>query len=163
LIAKPRRASKPFSRPASTRPVSVTCWLSYGKAIFSCVWLIWKPAGTHTGRQAGEARPRSLRIAPFAQPKITYVFDEANLSLAITADPSLFEASVVDLRLKRPAGIIYDTAPSMFVNYSLSGNDLQSRRRTPVGTGLPRLGSVFAETFSIAAVNVCRTAPGHAS
>jgi len=43
-------------------------------------------------------------------PKITYVFDEANLNLAITADPSLFGASVLDLRPKRPEGIIYDTS-----------------------------------------------------
>ena len=73
-------------------------------------------------------------------PKITYIFDEANLSLAIMADPSLFGASVVDLRPKRPEGIIYDTAPSMFVNYSLSGNDLQSPEKNASWNGFAEAG-----------------------
>jgi outer membrane usher protein len=60
-------------------------------------------------------------------PKVTYIFNEAGLSMAIRADPSLFPASVVDLRPKRPEGILYSTAPSMFVNYSLGLYELQSR------------------------------------
>jgi outer membrane usher protein len=73
-------------------------------------------------------------------PKITYVFDEANLSLAVMADPSLFGASVVDLRPKRPEGIIYDTAPGMFVNYSVSGNDLQSPEKNLSWNGFAEAG-----------------------
>jgi len=60
-------------------------------------------------------------------PKVSFVFNEAGLSVAIRADPTLFPASVVDLRPKRPAGIIYSTTPSMFVNYSLGLYELQSR------------------------------------
>jgi outer membrane usher protein len=73
-------------------------------------------------------------------PKISYVFDEASLSLTITADPSLFGASVVDLRPKRPEGILYDTSPSMFVNYSLSGNDLQSPEKNASWNGFAEAG-----------------------
>ena len=60
-------------------------------------------------------------------PKLAFVFDERSLSLTITADSKLFGGSVLDLRAKRPEGIIYDNAPSMFVNYRVGLTDLQSR------------------------------------
>ena len=59
-------------------------------------------------------------------PTMTFVFDERSLSLTITADSKLFGGSVLDLRAKRPEGIIYDSAPSLFVNYRLGLTDLQS-------------------------------------
>jgi outer membrane usher protein len=60
-------------------------------------------------------------------PQIAFASDERSLSLAIVADPALFGGTVVDLRAKRPAGIIYDSAPSMFVNYSISLDKFQGR------------------------------------
>jgi outer membrane usher protein len=59
-------------------------------------------------------------------PQMTFVFDERSLSLTITADSKLFGAAVLDLRAKRPEGIIYDSAPSLFVNYRVGLTDLQS-------------------------------------
>lgn len=67
-------------------------------------------------------------------PKIDYVFDEENLALALTADPSLFGSTAFDLRSKRPEGIIYATAPSLFVNYLVGGTDLQSRSQATANT-----------------------------
>lgn len=63
-------------------------------------------------------------------PKIAYVFDEENLALTLTADPSLFGSTAFDLRAKRPERIIYTTAPSLFVNYRFEGDDLQTRGET---------------------------------
>ena len=62
-------------------------------------------------------------------PQLTFVFDERNLALAITADSKLFGGTVVDLRSKRPQGIIYDHAPSLFVNYSVALDKFQSRNQ----------------------------------
>ena len=59
-------------------------------------------------------------------PQMTFVFDERGLSLTITADSKLFGGAVLDLRAKRPEGIIYDSAPSLFVNYRVGLTDLQS-------------------------------------
>ena len=59
-------------------------------------------------------------------PQMTFVFDERSLSLTITADSKLFGGAVLDLRAKRPEGIIYDSAPSLFVNYRVGLTDLQS-------------------------------------
>jgi outer membrane usher protein len=66
-------------------------------------------------------------------PKISFILDEENLSLTITADASLFGAATFDLRAQRPEGIIYASDPSLFVNYQLSGSDLQNRERTTLG------------------------------
>ena len=60
-------------------------------------------------------------------PQITFVFDERGLNLSITADSKLFETTTFDLHATRPEGIIYDSAPSMFANYSLGLTNLQSR------------------------------------
>ena len=62
-------------------------------------------------------------------PKLTFVFDERSLSLTITADSKLFGGAVLDLRAKRPEGIIYDSAPSLFVNYRVGLTDLESRHQ----------------------------------
>jgi len=58
-------------------------------------------------------------------PKLTFFLDERSLSLAITADAKAFEGTVLDLRTKRPEGIVYDASPSLFVNYALTGSNLQ--------------------------------------
>jgi outer membrane usher protein len=61
-------------------------------------------------------------------PQLTFVFDERGLNLTITtADSKLFGTTAFDLRAKRPEGIIYDSAPSMFVNYSLGLTNFQNR------------------------------------
>ena len=62
-------------------------------------------------------------------PRITFVFDERALTLTVTADSKLFGGSTFDLRAKRPEGIIYDNAPSMFVNYLLGLNNSQNENR----------------------------------
>jgi outer membrane usher protein len=91
-------------------------------------------AGTREKREAGTfVSLRSLA------PKVSYVFDEANLSLTIRADPSFFGTNVVDVRSNRPAGIIYDKAPGLFVNYSVSLNEMQ-RRDTLGWTGTSEAG-----------------------
>jgi outer membrane usher protein len=77
-------------------------------------------------------------------PKITFVFDERGLSLTITADSKLFGGSVLDLHAKRPEGIIYDNAPSMFVNYRVGLTDLQSvfvRQAAPCPGGTVATGA----------------------
>jgi outer membrane usher protein len=71
-------------------------------------------------------------------PQVAFVSDERSLSLTITADSKLFGAAVLDLRAKRPEGIIYDSAPSLFVNYRAGLTNLQS------GNGLGWNG--FAES-----------------
>ena len=63
-------------------------------------------------------------------PKVAFVFDEMNLALNISADASFFGALALDLRSKRPEGIINATAPSLFVNYQVGAYDLQSRENT---------------------------------
>ena len=63
-------------------------------------------------------------------PKVAFVFDEVNLALNISADASFFGALALDLRSKRPEGIIYATAPSLFVNYQVGATELQSRKDT---------------------------------
>ncbi len=59
-------------------------------------------------------------------PWVKFVVDERNLTLTVTADPKLFEGTVLDLRSRRPEGIIYGTAPSFFANYFVTGSELQS-------------------------------------
>jgi outer membrane usher protein len=65
-------------------------------------------------------------------PLVTFVFDERALSLTITADARLFKKSVLDLRAKRPEGIIYGTQPSLFLNYQVRASDLQEGKGTRV-------------------------------
>jgi outer membrane usher protein len=62
-------------------------------------------------------------------PRLTFVFDERALTLTVTADSKLFEGSVFDLQAKRPEGILYDNATSMFVNYQLGLNNSQNENR----------------------------------
>jgi outer membrane usher protein len=61
-------------------------------------------------------------------PRVKFTVDERALTLTVTADPKLFEGTVLDLRSKRPEGIVYGTAPSFFLNYLVTGGDLQNGR-----------------------------------
>jgi hypothetical protein len=62
-------------------------------------------------------------------PKVTFAVDERSLTLTLTADSSLFGVSTVDLRAKRPEGIIYDNATSLFANYRVGRSALEWVRR----------------------------------
>lgn len=89
--------------------------------------------GVHEKRAEGDVV--SLRSLA---PRLTYAFSEVELSLTITADPSFFGATAVDLKTKRPEGIIYASSPSLFANYQLQATDLQDRNSAHLGA--------FAET-----------------
>jgi outer membrane usher protein len=79
-------------------------------------------SGLHEKRADGEMV--SLRSLA---PKLTFVFNELDLSVRIKADPSFFGAVALDLRTKRPQGLIYASSPSLFANYRLQASDLQDR------------------------------------
>lgn len=53
-------------------------------------------------------------------PAVTYVYDEAALTLALTAGANLFGAHAFDLGPTHPAGLVYGTDASAFLNYSLT-------------------------------------------
>ncbi len=82
------------------------------------------------GRRERQGEDRLVSLRSLA-PKVTFVFDERGLTLTITADPKLFGVVVFDLRAKRPEGIIYDSTPSLFVNYRVGRSDLQSDFQSP--------------------------------
>lgn len=84
---------------------------------------------TRLARRADEARVSLGSLAP----KLTFVFNEVDLTLTITADGGLFETTTVDLKAKRPPGIVYASAPTLFVNYQAQALDLQTRRDTRLG------------------------------
>ena len=87
--------------------------------------------GLHLEGGAREKRGEDVLVSLRSlAPKIAFVFDEENLALSLTADPSLFGSTAFDLRAKRPDQIIYATAPSLFVNYLVGATDLQSRSQT---------------------------------
>lgn len=79
-------------------------------------------ASTHEKRAEGEVV--SLRSL---SPRVSFTFSEIDLALTIKADPKLFGAVAVDLKTKRPEGIIYASSPSLFANYQLRATDLQDR------------------------------------
>ena len=98
-----------------------------GKDLLVKVADLEKP-GLHVPEGKREQREGDVLVSLRSlAPQITFLFDERALTLTITADSKLFGATVLDLRAKRPEGIIYDNAPSMFVNYSFSLSNLQSR------------------------------------
>jgi outer membrane usher protein len=59
-------------------------------------------------------------------PRVTFATDERNLTLTITADPKLFETTTLDLRTRRPEGILYGSSPSLFANYLVRESEAQS-------------------------------------
>ncbi|HEY5283044.1 MAG TPA: fimbria/pilus outer membrane usher protein, partial [Polyangia bacterium] len=84
--------------------------------------------GLHAPKGRREKRDEEVLVSlQSLAPQITFVFDERGLNLSITADSKLFEITTFDFRAKRPEGIIYDSAPSMFVNYALGMTNFQSR------------------------------------
>jgi outer membrane usher protein len=91
-------------------------------------------SGMHTdgGKREKHGEDTLVSLRSLA-PKVAFVFDEMNLALNISADASFFGALALDLRNKRPEGIIYATAPSLFVNYQVGALDLQSQGSTHLG------------------------------
>ena len=59
-------------------------------------------------------------------PHVTFVFDERELRLSITADPTLLGPVVTDLSSARPAGMVFRRTSSAFVNYALSARGRRS-------------------------------------
>jgi outer membrane usher protein len=56
----------------------------------------------------------------FFEPLIRYKFDEAALSLTMTADPRLYGETAFDLQVRKPPDLKYSKAVSTFVNYAVS-------------------------------------------
>ncbi len=56
-------------------------------------------------------------------PAVSWQFDESNLLLILTAEPSLLPREHRDLRTQRPTDMVYSSDPSGFVNYSASLDD----------------------------------------
>lgn len=84
--------------------------------------------GVHEKRPEGEVV--SLRSLA---PRLTFASSEIDLSLTIKADPSFFAAAAVDLKTKRPEGILYASSPSLFANYQVQAADLQDRDSAHLG------------------------------
>lgn len=89
----------------------------------------------------------SLRL--FA-PLLRYKFDEAALTLTVTADPRLFGETAVDLQVRKPENLKYSKAMSTFLNYAVS-----SRGVSDVGfsaeTGTSVRGNLVYNSFFRAA------------
>jgi outer membrane usher protein len=59
----------------------------------------------------------SLRLF---EPLLRFKFDEAALTLTITADPRLYGQSAFDLQIRKPADLQYSKTASTFLNYAVS-------------------------------------------
>jgi outer membrane usher protein len=74
-------------------------------------------AGTRTPAEGGEhVSLRSLA------PSVTFVVEEQNLRLVITARADLLGRTTYDFQPGAPANIVYASAPSAFVNYALTSS-----------------------------------------
>ena len=75
-------------------------------------------------RETVEGQP-FVALASLA-PAVTFRIDDVELRLTITANPSLLGVTVRDLHAGEPAGIVYRSASSAFVNYAITaGEDAQ--------------------------------------
>ena len=102
------------------------------------------------GRQEALASESYVSLASLA-PGITYILDEKELVLKLTADPSLFGTAVVNLRNARPEGLVYVKNRSTFFNYALSkqsGAPLSAFGEAGVNFGGPLLFSSFARSVN---------------
>lgn len=59
-------------------------------------------------------------------PKVSYSYDDANLVLHLTAEPTLLPALSIDVGRARPNDITYLSSPSAFVNYAVTMEDANS-------------------------------------
>ncbi|HEX7086521.1 MAG TPA: fimbria/pilus outer membrane usher protein [Vicinamibacterales bacterium] len=86
----------------------------------------------HAGlvRIGGERLSRGTRVfvrLSSIEPRPGIVLDPIELTLTVTADPSLFRGTRLALDRQRPAGIVYSRATSAFLNYGLSWGTGASR------------------------------------
>ncbi len=70
----------------------------------------------HREAIAGETFVSLSSLAPSA----TFNLDERTLTLQLTVDPHLLDTTVINLLPSRPAGIVYESNPSVFLNYALT-------------------------------------------
>src|SRR5262245_41246384 len=56
-------------------------------------------------------------------PEVTFVRDDAEISLNVTAAPSLFTLNEIPILPDRPAGLKYASSPSLFLNYGAHWQD----------------------------------------
>lgn len=82
-----------------------------------------------------------------AAPYLTFDFDEANLEVAIIADPRLLKPTEMNLRGPRPEGIDYSEDSSFFLNYAASTRNLGSLSAF-VETGASFRRNLLLNTFS---------------
>ncbi|MEA2329264.1 MAG: outer rane usher protein [Thermoanaerobaculia bacterium] len=59
-------------------------------------------------------------------PRLAYKFDEANLTLSLTAAPELLASTSISVMPGRPANILYSHDTSTFLNYALTAGGGQS-------------------------------------
>ncbi len=81
-------------------------------------------------RIGGERLSRGARVLvrlSSIEPRPRIVLDPIELTLAITADPSLFRGTRLAFERQRPAGITYSRATSAFLNYGASWGTGASR------------------------------------
>jgi outer membrane usher protein len=82
---------------------------------------------TEAGLQGFEGQRESIGGEPFVSlaslaPLVTFATSEADLALAITADPRLLGSIVQDLQSGAPSGMEHRRAASAFVNYALTAS-----------------------------------------
>ncbi len=82
-----------------------------------------------------------------AAPHLTFHFDEANLEVAVTADPGLLKPTELNLRGSRPQNIAYSRDSSFFLNYAASTRNLGSISAF-VETGASFRGNLLLNTLS---------------
>ena len=59
-------------------------------------------------------------------PAFTYHFDPKNLSIAVNASAASFKAAALDLALKPPKDMVFESDPAGFLNYSLTATNFDS-------------------------------------
>ncbi|HET7707829.1 MAG TPA: fimbria/pilus outer membrane usher protein [Thermoanaerobaculia bacterium] len=82
-----------------------------------------------------------------AAPYLTFHFDEANLEVAVIADPRLLKPTEKNLRGTRPEEIDYSRDSSFFLNYAASTRNLGSVSAF-VETGASLRGNLLLNTLS---------------
>jgi outer membrane usher protein len=83
----------------------------------------WRRALLVAGLNAPERTIQGERAVSLLglEPAVRFVFDEANLTLAVTIDPKLIAQQSVTLGSAKPPDIAYSSDSSAFANYALSG------------------------------------------
>jgi outer membrane usher protein len=99
----------------------------------------------------GEERVSLASLAP----RVRFRIDESALRLEITADPDLLGVVVRDLDAGAPAGLVYGSATSGFLNYSISGG-LGSDYELFTEAGFSARGALLSSTATRTATGTIR-------